>query len=130
MQKEAEALPIDSPLRQHLIGEQADRTYTTTEGTGRRKRKVTRTYTPKTPFQQQVSTARDSLERTTATMEATQAKLAAMQEVVDEAERLRSEREKAAHEFDQREWRLGWTGDPHRLPPRTEQAQMPVGWVR
>ena len=105
----AKALP-DGALKDFLIGEREERSYNTTEGTGRNKRTVVKKYTPESEL---VSDHESALK----------ARASSMKEVAEIEEKLsawgtehaESRREYAAREVRHQEalsaWRnLGWTG--------------------
>lgn len=105
----AQALP-DGALKDFLIGERAERSYNTTEGTGRNKRTVVKKYTPKSDLvsdHESALRARASSMKNAAEIEE---KLAAWG-----TEHAESRREYATREVRHQEalsaWRnLGWTG--------------------
>jgi len=81
---EAEALPAGE-LRDFLLADRPERTYTTTEGTGRNKRQVPHTYRPKSELVKDAESAAERFGRERPKYEAMRADLTAWGRLHDEA---------------------------------------------
>lgn len=106
---EAHALPAGA-LREFLIGERASRSYETTEGIGRSKKKVTRSYTPTSDLVSEHRTALEAHTRASADRDEQIARLAVLRQEVgpklDAARTRVAEAESEAALI----WAEGWPG--------------------
>jgi hypothetical protein len=118
---EAEALPHGA-LRDFLLAECPEVTYNATEGTGRRKRTVKRSYRPTSDLVKEHRNAATALERVTARRDEIQRKLTVL---VADGEPLvaaaRAKRDETAADL-QRVWATGWPGTPETAPAPREKS--------
>ncbi|WP_433673820.1 hypothetical protein [Microbacterium gorillae] len=122
----AHALP-DGALREFLIGERDPKTYSATEGTGRRKRQVKHSYVPVSDLVREHRNASDGHARANARAE----------EMLERLGWLRTENDAALTEAEERQlsataelawiWGAGWPGE-HELPAPRQNASAEEAW--
>lgn len=116
MLAQAEALPA-GPLRSWLLDERPERSYQTTEGTGRKKKTVTKTYRPKPELVKTVDEAREGYER--AAKEALESEQV-LRRLASGLRRNEQDKRKNAAEIrvgSKLAWTAGWQGRSD-CPPR------------
>ena len=123
MMRDAEALP-EGPLKEMLLGVRPERSYSTTEGTGRKKRTVGKTYTPESELQKEVAEARGNLARSDdpTAFGSYAYHIASFRTLTANEERdalmVAESRKRVAEKW----WATGFPGDDANLPA------MPEGW--
>lgn len=111
-------------LKSYLFDKLAERTYSVNEGTGRRKRLVTRKYQPNSAFLQDEEDAKRDLRRATETYDELHT---ALTKVIEYSKNklsrdIEATRELASDELKARHWGLGWTGKGDvPAPPATSK---------
>ena len=116
---------VSPELREYLIGDLPEKSYTTTEGTGRKKRSVTRTYTPETPFRKdEHDTERDVTRYGEQVAEATTVLSRSIEGHKARLEADARASELLGGELADRSWALGWTGKDGDLPPRPAKSEL------
>lgn len=119
LREEIDSPSVSDDLHNYLVGELPPKTYRTTEGEGRKKRTVTRTYTPQTPFVQEEEKAAELHRRTAKELAELSALVAAHRATLrDDLERSDAAAQQLASLTSQGGWALGWPGDPNEVPPR------------
>jgi len=112
-------------LRDYLVGDLPEQTYRTTEGTGRSKRTVTRTFKPRTDFQQKADKAAEDAAKFPAELAETRRRI---QDRIDTNRKEIRDSEQATRRLEQlaeQQWALGWPGDPADVPARPQRASDP-----
>lgn len=119
---DARALP-EGDLKEWLIGDRPERSYQTTEGTGRKKRTVTKTYIPDAPLVKAHKEALAGLERSSEEIDNLRAELTPPRD--EYAEEIAKDDALIAAKAEAKEkiWAHGWPTDAKKpLPPK------PDGW--
>lgn len=125
LRTEIESGAVSPALREHLIGELPEKTYQSVEGTGRRKRTVTKTYRPTTDFRQQEADAeRDVARYDKEYREVSQALSDSVESATALLDAARAADEKVA-ELEEKSWSLGWQESWGQVPARPELDHYP-----
>ncbi|XKH58367.1 hypothetical protein LG293_17220 (plasmid) [Citricoccus nitrophenolicus] len=119
MEAQALALP-DGDLKSWLLDDLPERTYETTEGTGRKKKKVLRTYTPKGELASHVADTQRVLGDRQAEYNKSKTLLDFLHAGrADRAQEAMAGVTEAENVYEQ-SWRAGFTGDPEKCPAAPE----------
>lgn len=123
LRTEIESGGLSDELRDYLVGDRPPTTYQATEGSGRRARTVTRTYTPVSDFRQNEQKAVDDNRRYGATYREVEQLIvghqAALRDRVARADAAQAQLDTVMREG---EWALGWPGASADVPARPATA--------
>lgn len=116
IQKSAEDLPEDHPLRQWAIGAREERSYQTTEKQGRRNVSVTKRYTPKPRLQDDIDSEQRGVDNAKSSIKSSVSDSLKKKETNDRVIQNYTEAKTAIADSRQAAWEEGWYGDPRELP--------------
>lgn len=116
IQKSAEDLPEDHPLRQWAIGAREERTYQATEKQGRRNVTVTKRYTPKPRLQDDIDSEQRGVDNAKSSINTSITDAVKKKEANDKVIKNYTEAKTAIADSRQAAWEEGWYADPRELP--------------
>lgn len=120
VKKDAEALEDGSPLKEHLLGDRGTKSYKTTEGKGRGKKRVTKTYKLGSRLGKEEEEAKDLFERSSVRYNNVKEKINKQinerKSTVDEYVENKNSLNKLRNEA----WATGWVGDKSKIPAPPE----------
>lgn len=116
IQKSAEDLPEDHPLRQWAIGAREERSYQGTEKRGRRNVTVTKRYTPKPRLMDDVESEQRGVDNAKSSIKSSLTDVAKKKETNDRVIKNYTDAKAAISDSRQGAWEEGWYGDPRELP--------------
>lgn len=116
IQKSAEALPDDHPLRQWAIGAREERTYQTTEKKGRRNVTVTKKYTPKPRLMDDIESEERGVNNAKRSIDSMLTDAIKTKEAHDRVIKNAADARDSIADARQAAWSEGWYGDPRELP--------------
>lgn len=116
IQKSAEDLPEDHPLRQWAIGAREERAYKATEKQGRRNVTVTKRYTPKPRLQDDIDSEQRGVDNSKSSINSSITDSLKKKETNDKVIKNYEEAKDAISDSRSAAWSEGWYGDPRELP--------------
>jgi hypothetical protein len=116
IQKSAEDLPEDHPLRQWAIGAREERTYQATEKQGRRNVTVTKRYTPKPRLMDDVESEQRGVDNAKRSIEISLTDVSKKKEANDSVIKNYNDAKTSIADVRSEAWGEGWYGDPRELP--------------
>lgn len=116
IQKSAEDLPEDHPLRQWAIGTREERSYKATEKQGRRNVTVTKRYTPKPRLQDDIDSEQRGVDNSKSSINSSITDSVKKKETNDKVITAFTQAKASIADSRQAAWEEGWYGDPRELP--------------
>lgn len=116
IQKSAEDLPEDHPLRQWAIGAREERSYLAKEKQGRRNVTVTKRYTPKPRLQDDIDSEQRGVDNAKSSIKSSLTDSLKKKETNDQVIKNYTDAKVAIADSRQGAWEEGWYGDPRELP--------------